>query len=57
MEEMSVNHQMFHAKIAAYMLRQNGTVISDRCADAIDQLVETMQSMQIQMSEMEIKKS
>ena len=54
MEEMTLDEQLFYAKDAAYILYQNG---SDRHADAILQLLETVRNMQIQMSEMEMKKS
>lgn len=51
---MTLDEQLFYAQDAANILYQHG---SDRHADAILQLLETVRNMQIQMSEMEMKKS
>ena len=51
---MTLDEQLFYAKDAAYILYQLGNA---RHADAILQLLETVRNMQVQMSEMEMKKS
>lgn len=46
---MTLDQQLFYAKDAAYILYQNG---SNRHADAILQLLESVRNMQTRMSEM-----
>ena len=55
MNELEWN--IYYAKNAAYILSQNGTVYSDRYAAAIEGLISHIQALEIQMSEMEMKKS